>query len=165
MEGDIELIEDGLTGLRGYPSASDIARSDHNPETQLKRMETISTAYERFNNRDFAGVLDLFEPDAEHCDLLREGAVHRGRAAILKLWTERFAEASVQALVYDIFEIGDTVVAVVRYQAHDPDGTPCGSPMVAVHRFIFTEARIARLEVTVIDPLSDDARALFLQPT
>lgn len=127
--------------------------------------DTVRTAYERFNAGDFAGVVALFAPDAEHHDLLREGTVHRGREAILRLWTDRFAESSAQAQIYDVVEAGNTVVAVVRYQAHESDGTPLGSPMIAVHRFVFGEEGIVRLEVTVVDRLSDDALALFLQPT
>ena len=127
--------------------------------------DIVRTAYERFNAKDFAGVVDLFSPDAEHHDLLREGTVHRGREAIMQLWTERFAESTAQAQVYDVVETGNTVVAVVRYQAHESDGTPLGSPMIAVHRFVFSDERIVRLEVTVVDRLSDDARALFLQST
>jgi len=126
-------------------------------------IETVNAAYERFNNKDFPGVLDLFHPDAEHSDLLREGTTHRGRDAILRLWSERFAEASAHARIYEMFDLGNLIVAVVRYQVHDPQGVPFGSPMIAVHRFVFREDRIARLEVTVVDALSDDTKALLLQ--
>jgi ketosteroid isomerase-like protein len=126
--------------------------------------ETVRLAYERFNNKDFEGVLDLFHPDAEHADVLREGVTHRGRDAILCLWTERFAEASAPARIYEMFDVASGVVAVVRYAAIGRDGALCGSPMIAVHRSVFREDRIARLEVTVVSALSDEAKALFLQP-
>ena len=126
--------------------------------------ERVRIAYERFNNKDFAGVLDLFHPDAEHADLLREGVTHRGRDAILRLWTDRFAEASAPARIYEMFDVASGVVAVVRYEAIGRDGASCGLPMIAVHSFVFREGRIVRLEATVVSALSDEAKALFLQP-
>jgi len=73
--------------------------------------ERVRVAYERFNNKDFAGVVELFHPDAEHADLLRHGVMHRGREAILPLWTRRFAEASAHALIYELISrLGATFI-------------------------------------------------------
>jgi ketosteroid isomerase-like protein len=127
--------------------------------------DTVRAAFERFNTKDFDGALDLFHPDAELADLLREGVTHRGRDVIRELWTERFAQASAHALIYELFAQGTSVAAVVRYQAYGPDGAPCGSPMVVFHRFAFDEDRIVRVQATIVEALADDAKALFLQPS
>ena len=126
--------------------------------------DTVRLAFERFNRKDFAGALEVFHSDAQHADLLREGVFHRGRPAILKLWTERFAEASAHALIEKMSTQGNVVVAFVRYQAYEPDGAPYGSPMLAVHRFVFRDDRIARVDATVLNALADDTKAMFLEP-
>jgi len=127
------------------------------------KIDVVATAFERFNARDFAGALELFHPDAEHADLLVPGQVHRGRAAILRLWTRRFADGNARAVVYDMSDVAGVIVAIVRYQTYIPDGAPVGSPMVAVHRFVFDRDLIVRVEATVMEPLSEDALAIFLQ--
>lgn len=126
------------------------------------KIDVVSTAFERFNTRDFTGALELFHPDAEHADLLVPGDVHRGRAAILRLWTNRFADAGARAVIYDIRDVAGVIVVIVRYQAFTPEGAAVGSPMVAVHRFVFRGDLIARVEARVMEPLSEDALSLFL---
>lgn len=126
------------------------------------KIDVVSTAFERFNARDFAGAVELFHPDAEHADLLIPGEVHRGRAAVLRLWANRFADGGVRAVIYDISDVAGVIVVIVRYQAYTPDGAAVGSPMVAVHRFVFSGDLIARVEARVMEPLSEDALSLFL---
>ena len=130
----------------------------------MSRSATVRTAFDRFNEKDFAGVLELFHLDADHADLLRPGVVHHGRDAILQLWTERFGAASVRALVAEVLEMDHAVVAVVCYQPYDAGGSPVGSSMIAVQHFIFRDDHIARIESTVIEDVSDLAKALFLRP-
>ena len=127
------------------------------------KIDVVATAFERFNARDFAGTLDLFHPDAEHADPLVLGTFHRGRAAILRHWTQRFADGNAKAVVYDMHDVAGVIVAIVRYQAYLPGGVPVGSPMIAVHRFVFEKDLIVRVEATVMEPLSEDALAIFLE--
>ena len=131
----------------------------------MSRTDVIRLVYERFNEKDFEGVLTYCHEDVEHADLLVEGVIVSGKEAILRLWTERFAESSASALPADMFEQGETVVAPVCYQVYDPSGSISGSPMIVVHRFTFRGDRISRIEATVLDDLPEDTKALLLHPS
>lgn len=126
------------------------------------KIDVVTTAFERFNARDFAGALELFQPDMEYADLLIPGEVHRGRAAVLRLWANRFADGGARAVIYDVSDVAGVIVVIVRYQAYTPDGAAVGSPMVAAHRFVFSGELIARVEARVMEPFSEDAMNLFL---
>lgn len=130
----------------------------------MDRKDIVRSAYERFNAKDFAGALEFFHPGAEHADLLRIGVIVKGKEAILQLWTERFAEAGVSAILGDMLEIGDSVVVAVCYQPYTPSGATAGSSMIVAHRFVLQGNRIARIEATVLEDLPENARALFLHP-
>ena len=128
------------------------------------KIDIVATAFERFNARDFAGALELYDPDVELADLLFPGVVHRGRAAILRMWARRFADGGAQAVVYDIRDVAGVIMAIVRYQVYLPDGTPLGSPMIAAQRFVFRGDLVVRVEATVMEPLSEDTLRVFRQP-
>jgi len=132
--------------------------------TPTDRSQTVRTVYERLNSKDFAGVADLLDPNVAHEDLLQPGVIHVGRLSVLELWYNRFTEASVRALLTKTVEAGNAIVAVVSYQAYDPDGSPQGAPMIVVHRFFFAEGLIARIESTIIEDVDDSVRALYLRP-
>jgi hypothetical protein len=105
--------------------------------------------------------LTLFDPDAEAADLLRTGEVMRGREAILRAWTARFDEAHAEAIVADVIEIDDTVLAAICFQTYTPEFAAVGAPFVVASRFTFREDRIVRLEHTPFNEIRDDVKALF----
>jgi ketosteroid isomerase-like protein len=127
----------------------------------MDRSETVRTAFELFNRKDFAGVLEFFDPEVEISDLLHEGALIKGRDVVLQQWTERFDQAQVATLVGDLIEVGDTVFAAVCMQAYTKDGAAFGPQIVVASRFTFKGDRIVRMESRVLDEIPDDVRALF----
>ena len=127
------------------------------------KIDAVTTAFERFNERDFAGALELFHPDVVHADLLVPGQTHRGRAEVLRLWSQRFADGSARAVLYETREIAAIVLAIVRYQAYTSTGSAVGSPMIVAHRFAFDGDLIVRVDATILEEMSEDAVSLFLQ--
>ena len=123
--------------------------------------EVVRTAYERFNERDFEGVVALFDPDVEWTDVLREGVTICGAPAVLQLWTERFSGAGIRTLLGDVIEVGENVTAVVCYLAYAPNGTPVGAPLVVAHRFTFRDDLLARAEANVLDEVPAEIKELF----
>jgi ketosteroid isomerase-like protein len=127
----------------------------------MDRSESVRTAFELFNRKDFAGVLEFFDPEVEISDLLHEGELIKGRDVVLQQWTERFDQAQVATLVGDVIEVGDTVFAAVCLQAYTEYGTAFGPQIVVASRFTFQGDRIVRMQSRVLDEIPDDVRALF----
>jgi ketosteroid isomerase-like protein len=55
-----------------------------------ENVEVVRRAFERFNRRDLAGAIDVFEPDAEWVPYLAalEEEIYRGRDDIERMWRE-----------------------------------------------------------------------------
>lgn len=123
--------------------------------------EVVRTAYQRFNERDFEGVVELFHPDIEWADVLQEGVTIRGPLAILQLWTERFSEAGIRTIIGDVIEVREAVTVVVCYLAYAPNGGPVGGPLVVAHRFTFRDGLLARSEANVLDEVPAEMKELF----
>ena len=123
--------------------------------------EVVRTASERFNEKDFKGVVALFHPDVEWADVLQEGVTIRGPAAILKLWTERFSDADIRMLLGDVVEVAGTATAVACYLAYESGGAPVGSPLVVAHRFSFRDGLLARADANVLDEVPSEMKELF----
>jgi ketosteroid isomerase-like protein len=127
----------------------------------MNRVGIVRKAYERFNNQDYAGALELFARDVEVLDLLRRGEVMRGRRAVLREWTTRFDDAHAEALVAEATEVGDTVFAAVCFQVYDQSGEAFGAPFMVASRFIFDGDWIIRLEQSAFNDIPEDVKALF----
>lgn len=123
--------------------------------------DIVRCAFERFNEKDFEGVVAHFEPDVEWSDVLREGVTIHGRPALLQLWKDRFSDASARALLGDVLEVGDAVTAVVCYQTYGPVGTPSGDSVIVTHRFTFRHGKVVRGEANVLDEVPAEVKALF----
>jgi hypothetical protein len=94
-------------------------------------------------------------------DLLRTDEVMQGHDAVLHHWKSRFDEAHAEALVADVVEVGDTVLAAVCFQVYDQLGAAFGPPFMVASRFTFDEDRIVRLVHTAFNEVPDDVKALF----
>ena len=123
--------------------------------------DVVRTANERFNDRDFEGVVALFHPDVEWADVLQEGVTIHGPSAILELWTERFSDAGIRMLLGDVFDVGEVVTAVACYLAYAPSGASVGEPLVVAHRFTFRDGLLARAEANVLDEVPSEIKELF----
>ena len=123
--------------------------------------DVIRTAYERFNEKDFEGVVALFDPDVEWSDILRDGVTVQGTEALLQLWRERFSDTGARALLGDVLEVGEAVTAVVCYQLYGSPGIAPADPVVVTHRFTFRGGRVVRGEANVLDGVPDEVKALF----
>jgi ketosteroid isomerase-like protein len=80
-------------------------------------VEVVRRAYERLARGDVDGAAELLDPDAEWLPYLGmvEGEVFRGRAAIVKLWSDITAHLSGFTVEpEELIDRGDKVVAVVR---------------------------------------------------
>ena len=130
----------------------------------MNRIDMVRAAYERFNERDFEGVLELCDPEIEFRDLLGEGGTAHGRDAVRRRWAERYAEAGVNVTVGDVIEIGGNVIAAVCYQAYDRDGTTVGPYLLVTDQFSFRDEKIARIEATKFGDVPDEVRALLDPP-
>src|SRR5579884_2852362 len=119
--------------------------------TSSQRLKVVRAAYERFNARDFEGVLELFDPDVELHDLLLDGVVVRGRETILRQWQSRFAAGSARVMIGSLLEMHDHVLAIVSFQAYDAKGIPIGSPTIIAHRFVFESDRVVQLARSLLD--------------
>ena len=127
----------------------------------MRFADVVRTANQRFNDRDFEGVVALFHPDVEWADVLQEGAKVYGSAAVLELWTERFSDAGIRMLLGDVFEVGASVTAVACYLAYAPNGVSVGEPLVVAHRFTFRDGLLARAEANVLDEVPREIKDLF----
>jgi ketosteroid isomerase-like protein len=127
----------------------------------MNRSDIVRTAYQRFNDRDFEGVLDLCDPQIEFRDLLSDDGTAFGREAVRRRWRERFSDASASVTIGNLAEVGDAVIASVCYQAYTPAGVPIGPPFLAADRFSFRGNRILRVDATKLTNVPDEVAALF----
>jgi hypothetical protein len=127
----------------------------------MDRERLVRQAFDRFNNKDFAGAVRFLDPDASVSDLLRLGKVMLGRDAVLLQWTRRFDEARAEAFVADVVGAGETAFAAVCLQAFTADDTVFGPAIIVASRFTFDEDRITGLRHTPFDEVPDDVKALF----
>lgn len=120
----------------------------------------MRSAYQRFNDQDFEGVLELLDADVEWPDSLNDSVLY-GRNAVRAYWERHFEVALPTEILGEVVEIGDAVVAVSYRQVYEREGGPFGPPAVVVHRFTFRGDRVARMEVTPLDETPDYVRERF----
>ncbi len=124
------------------------------------RADVVRTDYQRFNEQDFEGVLELFDADVEWPDAFDDSALS-GRNAVRAYWERYFEVAVPTEILGEVVEIGDAVVAVAYRQVYERAGGAFGPPAVVVHRFTFRDERIARMELTALDETPDYVRERF----
>lgn len=131
----------------------------------MSRTDIVRAAYQRFNEEDFDGALDLCDPDVEFRELIgRSGPAH-GREAVRQRWMERFSSARVTVTVGDVVEVGDSVLAAVCCQVYDPTGMPIGPYVLVTDHFSFREGRILRIKTTLFEDVPEEVRGLLLPAT
>jgi ketosteroid isomerase-like protein len=126
------------------------------------RGEIVRTAYQRFNDNDFDGALDLCDPDIEFRDLSKKDGRAYGREAVRQRLVERFSVATVHVTVGDVVELGDTVIAAACCQVYDSAGRPVGPYVVVTDQFSFRGNPILRIETTQFEKLPDQVKAALL---
>jgi len=128
----------------------------------MNRIDVVRTAYQRFNEQDFEGALDLCDADIEFRDLLTRDGRAYGREAVRQRFAERFSAATVHVTVADVLEVGSTVIAVACCQVYDPEGEPVGPQVIVTDNFSFRGDRIARVETTQFEEVPEEVRKVLL---
>jgi len=128
----------------------------------MNKMDIVRAAYQRFNEKDFDGALDLCDPDIEFRDLLTRDGRAYGRAAVRERFAERFSAATVHVTVADVLEVGSTVVAVVCCQVYDSAGIAVGPQVIVTDNFSFRGDRILRVETTQFEEVPEEVRKVLL---
>jgi hypothetical protein len=123
------------------------------------RLALVRRAYERYNDRDLDGVLELLDPHVSWPDVVN-GTVMVGRDAVKRYWRGHFALASPTVVPEDLYEVGDAVIAIVRQQVEGLDGEPIGPPSLAAHKLTFRGELVSRMEITV-ETFPDEVQAVF----
>ncbi|HXW79985.1 MAG TPA: nuclear transport factor 2 family protein [Acidimicrobiales bacterium] len=131
----------------------------------MTRTEIVRTAYQRINDQDFDGALDLCDPDIEFRDVLNKDGWAYGREAVRQRFAERFSLATVHVTVGAVVELGDIVIAAVCCQVYGPAGEPVGPDVIVTDRIAFRGNQIVRVETTQFRELPDEVRTLLLAGT
>jgi ketosteroid isomerase-like protein len=124
------------------------------------RLALVQEAYERFNDGDIAGVLDLLDPEVELPDVIHN-EVLRGREAVKQNWERQFAIADHSAIAGSVMDAGSAVLVVVYHQLYEKAGGPIGHGVAAVHRLTFRGDLIAKMEFTGLDRIPESVRQLL----
>ncbi len=122
------------------------------------RIAVVRAAYDCFNRRDIAGVLNLCHPDIELPDVLANSTLY-GKVAIEQNWHQQLELVEHSVFPAEFVDMGDTIVVVARHEMYDRDGSPLGPGVMAVHRFTFRDDRIARMEYSGLDDVPEPVRA------
>jgi len=130
----------------------------------MNHVETVRAVYQRFNKKDFEGVLELCDPEVEFRDLLSKDGTAYGLEALRQRWAQRFSEASVNVTVGDVVEIADRVIAAVCYQAYDRGGRAVGPYVMVTDQFSFRNDRILCIEATQFGDVPEEVRSLLRPP-
>jgi ketosteroid isomerase-like protein len=122
------------------------------------RVALVRAAYDRFNDADISGILDLLDTDVEMPDILH-GTTLRGIEAIRGYWEQQFALVDHSIMASEIVEVGDAVIVVAFHEVYDREGgQSLGRGVAAVHRLTFRGDRIASIEYTGVDEVPDQVR-------
>ncbi len=116
------------------------------------RVALVRAAYERFNEGDIGGVLDLMDPDIEMPDVTTGTTLH-GRESVQASWQRQFELAEHSITASEVTEVGDAVIVAAYHQIYDTGGGPMGSGVAAVHRLTFSGGLITKFELTLLDPV------------
>ena len=118
----------------------------------------VRKLYDRFNNADIAGVVDLLDPEVTMPDVL-QGTTLQGAEALQRYWERHFALVDSSIKVREIVEVGDAVLVVVYQETYNREnGELLGPGVVAVHRLAFRGERIRSIEYTGVDEVPQAVR-------
>ncbi|HML01361.1 MAG TPA: nuclear transport factor 2 family protein [Acidimicrobiales bacterium] len=131
----------------------------------MTRTEIVRTAYQRINDQDFDGALDLCDPDIQFRDVLNKDGWAYGRKAVRQRFAERFSVATVHVTVGALVELGNIVIAAVCCQVYGPAGDPVGPNVIVTDRISFRGNQIFRVETTQFEDVPDEVRTVLLAGT
>lgn len=118
----------------------------------MDRIELVRAAYERFMEEDIPGVLEFLDPDVEMPDLIR-GSMICGKEAVGLHWQRHMALAEHSVILSEVLELGEAVIVIAYHQRYERDGMSLGHGVSTVQRFTFRGDKIAKIEVTALDPI------------
>ena len=124
---------------------------------ETDRVTLVREAYDRFNRRDIDGLLELLAAEVEMPDFVH-GTWLRGREPVEQMFQNQAQLIDHSIYIASIIEMGDAVLVAANHHAYEPNGAPLGPGLTAVHRVTFRDGRIAKLEVTAFDDLSEAVR-------
>ena len=116
----------------------------------------VRRGYAAFNRGNFEAAASVFHPEAEWIPYLGavEGAIYRGRDALMAMWTELIENLGLRVEIKELIDADEAVVAVVEARGI---GTASG---VEVRR---TWAQLASIRdglVVRVEPFADKDAAL-----
>ena len=127
----------------------------------MNRSDIVRSAYQRLNDKDFDGALDLCDPAVEFRDLLNKGDRAYGREAVRQRLADRLSDINVHVTVGDVVELGDTVIAAACCRVYDSAGHPVGPYVLVTDHFTFHGDRIIRVDTTEFEEMPDEVRGLL----
>ncbi len=122
-----------------------------------QKVALVRAAYDRVNNEDIAGLLELLDPDVEFPDVIHN-TVLRGRESVERYWQDQILAAEHSAVPSEILELGEAVIVVAYHQIYERNGGPLGPGMSAVQRVTFRGDLIAKVEFTPLGEIPDHVR-------
>lgn len=122
------------------------------------RVSVTRAAYERLNDGDIAGMLELLVPDVEYPDVVHD-TVLRGRESVQRHWADLLERADHSARPGEFIEVGEAVIVVVYHQAYEKNGAALGPGVPAVHRVTFEGDLIARVEFSAMEEIPEQVLA------
>ena len=122
---------------------------------EIDRIALVREAYDRFNNRDFDGLLDLLDAEVEMPDFVHGTWLH-GKDCVERMFKVQAQLIDHTIFIATIIEMGDAVLVAANHHAYEPKGRPLGPGLSAVHRVTFRDGRIAKLEVTASGDISQE---------
>ncbi len=148
-----------MSSIGNPPPTSDDPSNWLDVDPPHSRVAAIRSGYSFLKDKDVANVLALFDDDVEVVDPFYS-TVARGKEEMLELWSKREVVTH-SVVIGSIIEMGDAVLAVVHHDFYDQNRGRLGPGVAEVHRFIFREHRIIRLEITTLDDVPDEVRGLL----
>jgi len=125
-----------------------------------ERVARIRAGYERFNEQDLDGLLELCTEDVEWPDVVN-GKVLHGADEVRDYFSRIFTVATPLVTVGDVIEIGDAVIATIYQQFYDHEGRLLGDPRVVVNRYSFVDGLVSGMTLTSQDDIPTEVRRRF----
>lgn len=115
-----------------------------------EHVDTVRRTLDAWNRRDLEAWLAPSHPEVEWTSQVAQSmhgseTVYRGRAELRRFWEEWHATWDVNIDVTELFDLGETVVALARVRAHgESSGIDIERPIAYVFQFEDGLARRAR---------------------
>lgn len=124
------------------------------------RVALITAGYERFNQHDVDGLMQLLTADVEWPDVVN-GAVLRGAGEVRAYFARIFAVTAPIITVGDVIEIGSDVVATTYQEFYDHADRLLGEPRLVVNRYSFRDDLVSAMVLTSEDDFPSEVRRRY----